>query len=154
MVRPVSRVKVGGVRRELVLEKGEREFHAKELVVLAGEALSLEVAAVGGKEGSGIGAEVHMGTIGDNPPEALEVETAFDAGGVEAIGPVHVGRRLEFVPFEAEAVAGEAAGQLAPNGPGALPERRLVAGQGAGGSRPQRGSRGSIHHANGCKVTY
>jgi hypothetical protein len=149
MVRPVSRVKVGGVRRELVLKEGEREFHAKELVVLAGEALSLEVAAVGGKEGSGIGAEVHPGAIGDNPPEALEVETDFDAGGMEAIGPVEVGRRLEFVPFEAEAVAGEAAGQLAPNGPGALPERRLVAGRGAGGSRTQRWSGGGIYHANG-----
>jgi hypothetical protein len=69
------------VRRELVLKEGEREFHAKELVVLAGEALSLEVAAVGGKEGSGIGAEVHTGTIGDNPPEALEVETDFALAG-------------------------------------------------------------------------
>ena len=128
-----QRMKVGGVGGEPVLEKGEGEFHAEELVVLAGEALSLEVAAVGGKEGSGVGAEVHAGALGDDPAGALEVETDLDAGGMEAVGPVQVGRRLEFVPFEAEAVAGEAAGQLAPNGTGALPERRLVAGRGAGG---------------------
>lgn len=121
-----QRVKVGGVRGEPVLEKGEGEFHAEEFVVLASEALSPEVAAIGDEEGGGIGAEVHAGALGDNPTGALEVETYFDAGGMEAIGPVEVGRGLELVPFEAEAVAGKAAGQLTPKGTGALPERQLA----------------------------
>jgi hypothetical protein len=132
-----------------VLEKGEGEFHAEELVVLAGEALSLEVAAVGDEEGGGIRAEVHADAVGDDPAGALEVEADFDAGGMKAVGPVQVGRRLGLVPFEAEAVAGEAAGQLAPNGARTLPEERLVAEQGPGdGLRRDRGGWFKRGHAN------
>jgi len=144
-----QRMEVGGVGGEPVLEKGEGEFHAEELVALASEALSLEMAAVGDNEGGGIGAEVHPGAPGDDPAGALEVETDFDAGGMEAIGPVQVGRRLELVPFEAEAVAGEAAGQLAPNRTGTLPERRLVAGRRWGHGRFESWAGGGIQHANG-----
>ena len=84
---------------------------------------------------------------------SIALMSAPTTGRMEAVGPVQVGRRLELVPFKAEAVAGEAAGQLTPKGTSTLPERWLVAGRGAGGSGSQSWIGGGIHHASGWKVT-